>query len=122
MRRVTVLYAASMLLAPGRWALGHEFLSYSSTVTMKDKRNASVPASTSVRLLLTRKLAEIINGIDLSHSHTGEEIEVSARDADLLMAEGWAARVECAHDEPTRRRSHPAKTAPHPASRSRLRR
>jgi hypothetical protein len=40
---------------------------------------------------LTRKLAERIDGIDLSHRRTGEIMDVSSRDARLLMAEGWAS-------------------------------
>ena len=43
------------------------------------------------RIRLTRKLAERIDGIDLSHRRTGEIMDVSSRDARLLMAEGWAS-------------------------------
>ena len=57
----------------------------------------------SIRVRLTRKFAQIINGIDLSHVRAGEEIEVSPREAELLVAEGWASLIDTAHDRPDRR-------------------
>lgn len=45
-----------------------------------------------MRVRLTRKLAEEIDGIDLSHHHVGETFDVSTRNARLLIAEGWAER------------------------------
>jgi hypothetical protein len=39
---------------------------------------------------LTRKLAECVDGIDLSRSREGDVLELSRRDAGLLVAEGWA--------------------------------
>ena len=66
-----------------------------------------------VRLIC--KYAQRINGIDLTAANTGDEIELSARDAQMLIAEGWAAPitsgVSVADDrEPTRsRRSRPRK-------------
>ena len=43
-----------------------------------------------MKLRLTRKFAEFIDGIDLSRSRAGDLIELSERDAAVLMAEGWA--------------------------------
>ncbi len=43
-----------------------------------------------MKVRLTRKFADQINGIDLSKAHTGETLELSDREARLLMAEGWA--------------------------------
>jgi hypothetical protein len=43
------------------------------------------------RIRLTRKLAERIDGIDLSDRRTGEIMDVTLHDAQLLMAEGWAS-------------------------------
>lgn len=56
-----------------------------------------------VRVRLTRKFAQIINGIDLSRAKAGEELDLSARDAQLLIAEGWAALIDSANDKPSRR-------------------
>jgi hypothetical protein len=52
------------------------------------------------RIRLTRKLANRIDGIDLSHRRTGEIMEISSHDARLLMAEGWAT----ADDAPVRKK------------------
>jgi hypothetical protein len=57
------------------------------------------------KVRLTRKFANMINGIDLSAVRAGDEIEVSSREADMLIAEGWAAPVERANDKPSRRPS-----------------
>jgi AraC-like DNA-binding protein len=53
----------------------------------------------STRVRLTRKLADLLNGIDLSRCSVGDHLEVSPRDAWLLITEGWA--IAC--DEPQRR-------------------
>lgn len=45
------------------------------------------------KVRLIRKYAEMINGIDLSAASTGDEIELSPRDAAMLIAEGWAAPI-----------------------------
>ena len=42
-----------------------------------------------MRVRLTRRLAEQIDGIDLSHHHVGETFDLSTRNARLLIAEGW---------------------------------
>ena len=47
------------------------------------------PNVTSVRL--TRKYAEAIDGVDLSGRKVGDKLELSPRDARMLIAEGWAA-------------------------------
>ena len=43
-----------------------------------------------MKIRLTRKFADLINGIDLSKAHTGETLDLSPHDAQMLMAEGWA--------------------------------
>ena len=48
--------------------------------------------TTSVRL--TRKYAEAIDGVDLSRNQVGDLLDLSARDARMLIAEGWAAPCE----------------------------
>ena len=45
------------------------------------------------KVRLIRKFAQIINGIDLSRVSAGDEIELTPREADMLIAEGWAAPV-----------------------------
>jgi hypothetical protein len=64
------------------------------------------------KVRLTRKFAEIINGIDLSRARAGEELELSARDAQMLIAEGWAAPIDTAHDKPIERRRKARKRGP----------
>jgi hypothetical protein len=44
-----------------------------------------------MRIRLTRKFAELIDGIDLSRRRVGDVIEIPVREARLLIAEGWAA-------------------------------
>lgn len=60
-----------------------------------------------VKVRLTRKLAQMINGIDLSQNTTGDAIELTPREAEILIAEGWAEPVGSADDReqlPRRRR------------------
>ena len=45
-----------------------------------------------MRVRLTRKLADEVDGIDLSHDHVGDIIDLSMREAGTLIAEGWAER------------------------------
>lgn len=52
---------------------------------------------------LTRKLAQCLNGIDLSSVSAGDRIELSQRDAEMLIAEGWAAPIAEADDRAPRR-------------------
>jgi hypothetical protein len=55
---------------------------------------------------LTRKLAERLNGVDLSRARAGEEIELFRHEADILIAEGWAVpadEISVANDKAPRR-------------------
>ena len=54
-----------------------------------------------VRVRLTRKLADVLDGIDLANSHVGDVLLLARADARLLMAEGWAVPAARA---PARRR------------------
>jgi hypothetical protein len=45
------------------------------------------------RIRLTRKLAPIMNGVDVSQVHVGDVIEVSDDRAEALVASGWAEPV-----------------------------
>ena len=51
------------------------------------------------KIRLTRKFANMINGVDLSGARTGEELLVSLRDAEILVAEGWAVPIHSADDK-----------------------
>ena len=42
---------------------------------------------------LTLKLAEVVDGVDLSHCTEGDVVELSDSDARLLIIEGWAEPV-----------------------------
>ena len=52
---------------------------------------------------LQRKLAEQLDGVDLSQRRVGDVMDVPPRDARLLIAEGWASSAEPAR----RNSSHP---------------
>jgi len=43
-----------------------------------------------MRVRLIRKLAEKLNGVDVSRRRVGDVIDLPRRDAELLVAEGWA--------------------------------
>ena len=53
-----------------------------------------VRAGVTLRVRLIRKLAERVNGVDLSKVHVGDSLQLPARDAAMLIAEGWAEPVE----------------------------
>ena len=50
-------------------------------------------ASTTLRILLIRKLANYIDGIDLMPFSVGDVLDMPLYEASLLMAEGWAEPV-----------------------------
>jgi hypothetical protein len=47
-----------------------------------------------MKVRLTRKLAESIDGVDLSHKRVGKIINVERHNAQLLIAEGWGAPAD----------------------------
>jgi hypothetical protein len=51
----------------------------------------STAGTISVRL--TKKLAEVVNGMDLSRAHIGDLLTLPLRDGQMLVAEGWAVFV-----------------------------
>jgi CheY-like chemotaxis protein len=57
-------------------------------------------ASRFVLIRLTRKLAEFIDGIDLSGRSVGDIVEMPERDAWTLIAENWAERVTSGERQP----------------------
>ena len=62
-----------------------------------------------VKVILIRKLARVLNGIDLTACHEGDVMEMSNQDARVLIAEGWAVPLvkerPIAHDRPRQPRS-----------------
>jgi hypothetical protein len=46
-----------------------------------------------MRIRLTRKLADYLDGIDLSEYRPGDVISMSTAQTRLLIAEGWAERM-----------------------------
>lgn len=60
-----------------------------------------------IKVRLTRKFAERLNGVDLSHVRPGEEIDLLPQEAEILIAEGWAVPADQppeAEDRSRRRR------------------
>jgi hypothetical protein len=51
-----------------------------------------------VRVRLTRKLAEEIDGVNLSGRHVGDVLDLPPDEARLLMAENWALPDRRRHD------------------------
>jgi len=46
-----------------------------------------------VRVQLTRKLADYLDGVNLSGHREGDILDLPRREADLLVREGWAVAV-----------------------------
>ena len=47
-------------------------------------------AQVSVRITLTRKLSNALNGVDLRPYRVGDVIDLAEPSAEMLVAEGWA--------------------------------
>ena len=47
-----------------------------------------------MRIRLIRKLSNVLNGLDLRPHQVGEIIDIGQAPADMLVAEGWAERVD----------------------------
>ena len=54
-----------------------------------------------MRVLLMRKLAAEIDGVDLSGYDVGDVVELPATNATLVIAEGWAIREDRGAGAPT---------------------
>ena len=52
---------------------------------------------------LTRKYADLIDGVDLSSAHVGDRIDLSRHDAQVLIAEGWAEAAVRGRRQPAER-------------------
>jgi hypothetical protein len=51
-----------------------------------------------MKVRLTRKLAECIDGVDLAGCRVGDVLDLSVTDARLLLAEKWAVVTEQLED------------------------
>jgi hypothetical protein len=76
-----------------------------------------------MRIRLTRKFAESIDGIDLSKRSVGDVIDLPIREARTLIAEGWATATAGARSARSRHpKPPPTDTAADRPRRSRRRR
>jgi len=55
-----------------------------------------------MRVRLTAKLAEVVNGVDISRYREGDVVELPERDCRMLMAERWAEAVPTLAVPPSR--------------------
>jgi hypothetical protein len=67
-----------------------------------------------VRVRLTRKFADLIDGIDLSQRRKGDLIDLTSAEARILLLEGWATAPDAPAPKEKRslskrRRTHRAK-------------
>jgi hypothetical protein len=53
-----------------------------------------------MRVRLTRRLAERLDGVDVSARAVGDVFEVTHQEGELLVAEGWAVQIPAEEDEP----------------------
>jgi hypothetical protein len=51
-----------------------------------------------MRVRVTRKLAECVDGVDLSRCREGDMIDLTEREAQLIVAEQWAVPARRAAD------------------------
>jgi hypothetical protein len=47
-----------------------------------------------VTVRLLRKYAETIDGVNLENASVGDRLDLPTRDANILIAEGWAMRAD----------------------------
>lgn len=58
-----------------------------------ERRTGELPSDHVCPVILTRKLADVIDDIDLGGRRVGDRLPLSRREAQLLIAEGWAENV-----------------------------
>ena len=58
-----------------------------------DRNGIDVASYDAMKVRLTKKLAEMLDGIDLSERHVGEIFDLPAAAARLIIAEDWAQPV-----------------------------
>jgi len=63
-----------------------------------------------MRIRLTRKLSQRLNGVDISRQSVGDVVDLPRHDAELLLAEGWALPATDNHSrQPLRRKARTRK-------------
>jgi hypothetical protein len=55
-----------------------------------------------MKVRLTKKLAERLDGIDVAEHRTGDILDLPPRDAKMLVEERWATPERREHSEPLR--------------------
>jgi len=70
-----------------------------------------------MRVLLIRKLADMIDGIDLRGRETGDILDIPATDAQVLMAEQWAIPERRAVDRGEQPRQYMSRSRTQPQTR-----
>ena len=87
-----MLFAVNMLDLP----MDHDSTSKRKSIAdepaRSEHRRPRRPEETA-SVLLIRKYAEMIDGINLEEAEVGDRLELSRHDADVLIAEGWAERA-----------------------------
>jgi hypothetical protein len=68
----------------------------------RERRTREPPPDEVAPVVLTRKYANAIDGINLAGRAVGDRLPLNHHDADLLVAEGWARPV------PKEQRRHPS--------------
>ena len=58
------------------------------------RRNDGAASRETVFVRLVRKYAEMIDGVSLAHTSVGDQLELTRREANILIAEGWAVHAE----------------------------
>ena len=59
-----------------------------------------------MKVTLIRKLADRLDGVDVSAHREGDVIDLAPADARMLMAEGWALPMRASTTGTVRRKSH----------------
>jgi hypothetical protein len=71
-----------------------------------------------MKVVLTRKLADCIDGVDVAHYRVGDVMELDSKNAQLLIAERWATPDRRTHQGsgPDQERRKPVDPTPPPSA------
>lgn len=77
-----------------------------------------------MKVVLTRKLADCIDGVDVAHYRVGDVMELAPKNAHLLIAERWATpdRRTQQGSAPEEERRRPVDPSPPPSKHDAIRR
>ena len=65
-----------------------------ASVPQSERRSQTESRTDGLCVRLTRKYADMIDGVNLEHASVGDRLDLPRRDAEILIAEGWAERSE----------------------------